>query len=101
MGQRSRPRVVQTVRLPTQHRRDADRIMILCLGTTPVYQRTMVFDRVTPDAVNRAREVHDYASGKSVNVARVVHTLGEPLLATGFVGGGRGEALLRDLDASG
>lgn len=75
--------------------------MILCLGTTPVFQRSMIFDHVTPDAVNRAREVSDYASGKSVNAARVIHTLDGEVLATGFVGGGRGQALLVDLDAAG
>jgi tagatose 6-phosphate kinase len=74
--------------------------MILCLGTTPVYQRTMIFDRLTPDAVNRAKEVSDYASGKSVNAARVIHTLGGPVLATGFTGGRRGQALLADLDSA-
>jgi tagatose 6-phosphate kinase len=91
------------MRLSAQHGGNADRTlkMILCLGTTPVYQRTMVFDRVTSDAVNRAKEVHDYASGKSVNAARVISTLGESVLATGFVGGGRGNALCRDLDAAG
>jgi 1-phosphofructokinase family hexose kinase len=75
--------------------------MLLCLGTTPVFQRSMVFDRVTPDAVNRARQVWDYASGKSVNVARVLHSLGGDALATGFAGGDRGAAMLRDLDAAG
>ena len=75
--------------------------MILCLGTTPVFQRSMVFERLEPDAVNRAAAVHDYASGKSVNVARVLHTLGAEVLAVGFAGGDRGLALLRDLDAAG
>ena len=75
--------------------------MILCLGTTPVYQRSMIFERVTLDAVNRATEVRDYASGKSINVARVAHSLGAQVLATGFVGGSRGELLCRDLDAAG
>jgi tagatose 6-phosphate kinase len=76
--------------------------MIVCLGTTPVYQRSMVFERLVPNGVNRAAAVHDYASGKSVNVARVLHTLGEDVVATGFVGrGGRGDALLADLDATG
>src|SRR5690348_14565331 len=75
--------------------------MILCLGTTPVYQRTMVFERVTPDAVNRAREVWDYASGKAVNAARVVHTLGRDVVVTGFAGGARGKALVEDLESSG
>ena len=75
--------------------------MILCLGTTPVLQRSMVFDRVTTDGVNRATAVHDYASGKSPNVARVLHALGEPVVAAGFVGGDRGGAFLRDLEAAG
>ena len=76
--------------------------MIVCLGTTPVYQRSMVFERVCPNGVNRAASVHDYASGKSVNVARVLRTLGQDVVATGFVGAGaRGDALLADLDRAG
>ena len=75
--------------------------MIVCLGTTPVYQRSMVFERVRPDGVNRATSVHDYASGKAVNVARVLHTLGEDAVVTGFAGGDRGRAMLADLDRAG
>jgi len=75
--------------------------MILCLGTTPVYQRSMTFDRVKLDGVNRAKHVSDYASGKSPNVTRVLHTLRLDVLATGFVGGPRGEQFLKDLDAAG
>src|SRR6185312_5625608 len=75
--------------------------MILTCGTTPVYQRTMEFELLALDAVNRAREVQDYASGKSVNVARVIHALGGEVLATGFVGGERGAMLCRDLDSAG
>lgn len=75
--------------------------MILCLGTTPVYQRSMTFDHVMLDRVNRAKDVNDYASGKSLNAARVIHTLGKPVLATGFVGGSRGRTLCGDLDSAG
>lgn len=75
--------------------------MILCLGTTPVYQRSMTFDRVKLDGVSRAKEVWDYASGKSINVARVLRTLSHDVIATGFVGGTRGEMLCDDLDAAG
>lgn len=75
--------------------------MIVCLGTTPVYQRSMIFQRLRPGEVNRAAAVHDYASGKSVNVARVLHALGEDAIATGFAGGDRGAALLRDLESAG
>ena len=51
--------------------------MILCIGTTPTVQRTMVFDRLTVDEVNRATEVTEYSSGKAINVARVLTQIGE------------------------
>ena len=75
--------------------------MIVCLGTTPTMQRTMLFDRLTVDGVNRAGEVREYPSGKSVNVAKVLHTLGHAALATGFLGGARGELLRQHLDRAG
>lgn len=75
--------------------------MILCLGPSPTIQRTMHFDRVKVDSVNRARSVSEYASGKSINVARVAQALGEQPLAMGFAGGERGAMLLRDLERSG
>jgi tagatose 6-phosphate kinase len=75
--------------------------MIVCIGTTPCYQRTMTFERLTIDAVNRTGLVHDYASGKSVNVARVLHELGESHLSIGFAGGSRGNQLLADMTTAG
>src|SRR5438046_341237 len=75
--------------------------MIVCIGTTPVYQRSMAFGRVEVNGVNRARAVWDYASGKAVNVARVLQALGEEVVATGFAGGDWGAARLRDLDGAG
>src|SRR4051812_33973313 len=75
--------------------------MIICLGTTPTVQRTMTFEHLTLDGVNRATHVHQYASGKSVNAARVLHTLGDDVLATGFLGGDSGKFFRDDLDRSG
>jgi len=75
--------------------------MIVCLGTTPTMQRTTLFERLVLDGVNRATEVREYASGKSVNVAKVLHTLGHNALATGFVGGARGEQLRQHLAREG
>jgi tagatose 6-phosphate kinase len=75
--------------------------MILCVGTTPTVQRTMVFDRLALDDVNRAVEVHEYASGKGVNVARVLGVVGEAALAVGFAGGRRGEVRVEDLRRAG
>src|SRR5215475_2303598 len=73
--------------------------MILCIGTTPAAQRTMVFRRLVLDEVNRAATTTDGVAGKSVNVAKVLKALGEEPLATGFLGGDRGEhirAVLRE-----
>jgi tagatose 6-phosphate kinase len=79
----------------------ADRDLILCVGTTPTVQRSMTFDRVEIDGVNRAVEVREYASGKSPNVARVLRTLGADPLEVGFIGGDRGRFLLADLERAG
>ena len=64
---------------------------ILCLGTTPCAQRVMLFHRLVLDAVNRAGTTLDVASGKSINVAKVLKALGEQPVAVGFIGGDRGE----------
>jgi tagatose 6-phosphate kinase len=70
---------------------------ILCLGTTPAVQRVMVFRKLTLEAVNRAVTTLDGVAGKSVNVAKVLHALGEPVVAAGFLGGARGEFVRRVL----
>ena len=36
---------------------------VLCLGLTPVLQRTLVFERLETDEVNRARQVVESAAG--------------------------------------
>lgn len=72
--------------------------MILCIGTTPVFQRTLVFDRLALDEVNRAVEVAEYASGKVINVVHVAHTLGADVTATGFLGGETGKFIRHQLN---
>jgi tagatose 6-phosphate kinase len=67
--------------------------MILCIGTTPAAQRVMLFNKLTIDTVNRAVRTLDGAAGKSVNVAKVLKVLGEEPVATGFLGGDRGEEI--------
>jgi tagatose 6-phosphate kinase len=75
--------------------------MILCIGTTPTVQRTMIFDRLAIDEVNRSTAVYEYASGKSVNVGRVARTLGKSALIVGFAGGDRGKFLVQEIDRDG
>lgn len=74
---------------------------ILCLGTTPAAQRVMVFSRLKLDAVNRASTTLDGIAGKSVNVAKVLKALGERPIATGFLGGDRGDYLRSVLESRG
>lgn len=75
--------------------------MILTVGTSLVLARAMIFDRVEVDGVNRTANVLVSAAGKSVNVARVVNSLGEATLATGVVGGCAGSELAGELDRAG
>jgi tagatose 6-phosphate kinase len=75
--------------------------MILCIGTTPAAQRVMIFRKLELDGVNRANSSLDGAAGKSINVAKVLATLGTLPVATGFAGGDRGRALLGVLASKG
>jgi len=75
--------------------------MHICLGTTPTVQQTMIFARVTADEVNRAVETRRGASGKPINVARVLHSLGEKAMLCIPVGGDTGRFIRGDLDALG
>jgi len=59
----------------------------------------MVFPKLIIDGVNRAVWTIDGAAGKSVNVAKVLKALGEQPLATGFLGGDRGDDLRALLQA--
>jgi len=73
--------------------------MILCIGTTPAAQRVMVLRRLALDAVNRATTTLDGVAGKSINVAKVLKTLGETPVATGFLGGLQGDKIRQALAA--
>jgi tagatose 6-phosphate kinase len=75
--------------------------MILCIGTTPAAQRVMSFRKLELDSVNRANTTLEGAAGKSINVAKVLGRLGACPVATGFVGGDGGRALLRALASKG
>ena len=75
--------------------------MILTLGTTIGVQRTMVFKNLTLDHVNRAQHVHNHASTKSLNAARVIRALGGEVMSLGFVGGDTGKFCRHDLEALG
>ena len=73
----------------------------LCLGLTPALQRTLVFDCLEVDEVNRARQVVESAAGKALNTARALATLGTPAQVAGFNGGETGRRVAAFLKAYG
>lgn len=75
--------------------------MILVVGLSSVWQRTLFFESFHPGEVNRAKRVVETASGKGVNVARVLKTLGMKAQVLTVAGGRRGEFFKRALKADG
>ena len=74
--------------------------MILTVTLNTALDVTYHVPALRPGRTHRVSTVDERAGGKGVNVARVLHTLGEPVIATGLVGGGTGasiRALLGDL----
>lgn len=58
--------------------------MILTVTCNPAVDVTYVLDRLEPGRVHRVETVHERPGGKGVNVARVLHQLGEDVLALGL-----------------
>jgi tagatose 6-phosphate kinase len=72
--------------------------MILVVGLSPAWQRTLEFSQdIQLGEVNRARRVTETASGKGVNVARVARQLGGDSRLITVVGGLRGDLFARAL----
>lgn len=59
----------------------------LCVCLNPVIQKTLLFPRLVPGEVNRTAEHRVDASGKGVNVARVIAESGRPSLHLTQAGG--------------
>ena len=65
------------------------KFLAVCLN--PTIQKTLVFDGLALDEVNRARIVRTDASGKGVNVARVLSQLGAEAIQLTHLGGHDGD----------
>lgn len=76
--------------------------MIVCVGLSPTVQKTLLFTHpLALGEVNRVRQVLVTASGKAVNVARVLCTLGGPALLIHPLGGESGRFIEHTLDEEG
>jgi tagatose 6-phosphate kinase len=75
--------------------------MILTITPNPALDVTYHLDRLRLGSSLRVSAVQKRAGGKGVNVARVLHGLGEQTLSTGLVGGSTGQAVRAGLDEVG
>ncbi|HET8598707.1 MAG TPA: 1-phosphofructokinase family hexose kinase [Segeticoccus sp.] len=74
--------------------------MILTVTLNTALDVTYAVDRLVPHGSHRVRAVRSRAGGKGINVARVLHALGRPVLALGFAGGASGEEIRAELATS-
>lgn len=70
--------------------------LVLAAGLSPAWQQILLFSSFEPGQVNRAHQVDWCASGKVLNVARVLHELGGPCRALTVAGGVAGQQLQQD-----
>lgn len=61
----------------------------------------MIFRKLALDEVNRASSTLDGVAGKSINVAKVLKSLGEEPVAVSFLGGDRGAYLREVMESKG
>jgi len=75
--------------------------MIVTVTLNPALDLTYAVDALVPHGTHRVATVAERAGGKGVNVARVLHALGEPVIATGLLGGATGGRVESLLEAEG
>ena len=72
--------------------------MILTVTMNPSIDISYPLDELKIDTVNRVVDVTKTAGGKGLNVTRVLSEFGDPVAATGLVGGKLGEYLVENID---
>ena len=75
--------------------------VILVVGLSPAWQRTLEYDRFVIGKVNRSIRVSETASGKGVNVARVAQQLGADVRLLTVAGGVAGDRLSESIRSKG
>ena len=75
--------------------------MIVTVTLNPALDLTYAVEALVQHGTHRVATVAERAGGKGLNVARVLHALGEPVLATGLLGGATGKLVARLLENEG
>jgi 1-phosphofructokinase family hexose kinase len=74
---------------------------IVTVTLNPALDLTYTVDALLPQHTHRVAGVAERPGGKGINVARVLHSAGEPVLATGLLGGATGARIATLLRADG
>ena len=75
---------------------------ILVCGLNPAWQKTLTFDRLSLDEVNRAKTLHTIASGKGINFSRAASLWGKcSVTVLHPLGGGTGKQIQESLSEEG
>ena len=75
--------------------------MIITVTLNAAVDKTYTVENFTLDRVHRPSAQKSVAGGKGINVGRVLHTLGQSVIATGFVGGYNGGLITSGLESEG
>lgn len=75
--------------------------MILTVTLNPALDRTMIVPNFQAGFRHRATDTVILPGGKGINVARAAKILGRPVIATGFIGGRKGDQIVSDLNDEG
>lgn len=75
--------------------------MILTVTLNPALDRTMTVYNFQVGFRHRATDTVILPGGKGINVARAAKILGRPVIATGFIGGRKGDQIVSDLNDEG
>jgi 1-phosphofructokinase family hexose kinase len=75
--------------------------MILTVTLNPALDRTMTVPNFQAGMRHRATDTVILPGGKGINAARAIKALGRPVIATGFVGGRKGDQIVADLNGEG
>ena len=75
--------------------------MIVTVTLNAALDRTLTVPNFQAGFRHRASESLTLPGGKGVNIARVLKTLGQPVIATGLAGGKTGTRIVEDLTAEG
>ncbi|MDR1538899.1 MAG: 1-phosphofructokinase family hexose kinase [Clostridiales bacterium] len=75
--------------------------MIITVTLNPALDKTAELGELKPGELNRLKNVITDVGGKGVNVSKMIAALGGRSIATGFVGGGSGEQIVKALETMG